>query len=112
MVNLADRLRILRQEKRLTQDQLGKMFGVGKSTISMYENENSTPDDELKKKLAEFFEVSLDYLMGSSDIKESADKILNKKEVIIDEYDDCLPSEAKKELKEFVEFLKHKYGKK
>lgn len=69
MANLSDRLRKLRQEKKLTQEQLGKILGIGKSTISMYENNNSTPDDELKKKITEFFNVSLDYLMGKSDIR-------------------------------------------
>lgn len=120
MANLKDRLKNLRNEKGLNQEDFGKIFGLVKSTISMYENGHSTPDDELKKKFAKFFNVSLDYLMGESDIKDSADKIIknaNDNEYTIalhnsDGYDADLPPEAREELKEYIEFLKHKYAKK
>lgn len=69
MSTLAKRIKELRQEKDLTQEQFGKLFGVVKSTVSLYESGKSTPDDELKKKIAKYFNVSLDYLMGFSDIR-------------------------------------------
>jgi transcriptional regulator with XRE-family HTH domain len=69
MITLSDRLKDLRKENNMTQSDLGKILGVGKTTISMYENGNSTPNDEIKIKIAEHFDVSLDYLLGKSTIR-------------------------------------------
>ena len=69
MSKLASRIKSLRKEKDLTQEEFGKLFGIVKSTVSLYESGKSTPDDETKKKIADYFGVSLDYLMGASNIK-------------------------------------------
>lgn len=69
MSTLSNRLKELRKENKLTQSDLGKILGVGKTTISMYENGNSTPNDEIKLKIAEYFDVSLDYLLCKSDVR-------------------------------------------
>jgi transcriptional regulator with XRE-family HTH domain len=66
MATIGDRIKQLRLENNLTQEEFGKIFGIVKSTVSMYESNKSTPDDELKKKIAEYFNVSLDWLMGVS----------------------------------------------
>lgn len=68
------RLRELRKEKGLTMKELGEMFGVSEATISLYENGKRTPNDALKKKLADFFKVSVDYLLGLSNYKNIFDK--------------------------------------
>jgi len=47
------RLRLLRVEKDLTQEELGKILGVGKTTISQYENETRKPDAEMLKFFSE-----------------------------------------------------------
>ena len=64
------RLRQLREEKNLTQTELGKIFNLSKQTISSYENGGSTPGQETLKRLADFFGVSTDYLLGHSSIRE------------------------------------------
>lgn len=69
MFTLADRIKELRKSNKLTQEELGKILGVGKTTISMYETSNSTPNDEIKLKISEYFNVSLDYLLGKTNIK-------------------------------------------
>jgi transcriptional regulator with XRE-family HTH domain len=68
MDTLADILKKLRKSNNLTQAELGKILGVGKTTISMYETGNSTPSDEIKLKIAEHFNISLDFLLGNSNI--------------------------------------------
>ncbi len=68
------RLRELRKEKGLTMKELGEMLGVSEATISLYESGKRTPNDELKKKLADFFKVSVDYLLGLSNYKNIFDK--------------------------------------
>jgi len=70
MATFSERLKKLRKEKKLTQEELANMLNVGVSTISMYETGKSTPNDEIKKKLADIFDVSIDYLIGRSDIRK------------------------------------------
>lgn len=62
MATLGQRIKQLRKEKNLTQEELGEILGVTKYAVSLYESNKSTPNDEIKKKLADFFEVSVDYL--------------------------------------------------
>lgn len=69
MATIGERIKQLRKEHDLTQEQFGNLFGVVKSTVSMYESNKSIPDDEMKKKIAEYFNVSLDWLMGRTDIR-------------------------------------------
>jgi HTH-type transcriptional regulator, competence development regulator len=64
---LGDRLRKLRLDKKLTQEELGKKINVTKVSISGYENGNRTPDTETLQKLADFFNVTTDYLLGRTD---------------------------------------------
>lgn len=64
-----DRLVILRKENNFTQDKLADELKVSKSTISMYEKGNRMPSYEMLEKIADFFNVDIDYLMGKSDIK-------------------------------------------
>ena len=113
MATFADRLKELRKSNNLTQEDLAKILGVGKTTISMYENGNSTPNDEIKIKIADYFNVSMDYLIGKTNIKESADDILNSNDFTIalhSEYDyDELPDEARKEIQNFIKYMKDKY---
>lgn len=54
----------LRKEKGLTQQQLGDIVGVGKVTISRYERHGREADYETLVKLARYFDVSVDYLLG------------------------------------------------
>lgn len=74
---IGERIRRLRREKDISQEQLGKMLNVGKTTISNYETGYSSPDNETLKKLAEIFDCTTDYLLGLSDIRNPADEIAN-----------------------------------
>lgn len=64
MSTLGSRIRELRLERKMTGDELGKVLGISKSTISLYEHNKSTPDDTIKKKICSYFDVSFDWLMG------------------------------------------------
>lgn len=70
MPKLSDRIKELRKSDDMTQEQFGQRFGVVKSTVSLYESGKSTPNDELQKKICEYFNISLDYLHGRTNIKE------------------------------------------
>ena len=64
------RLRQLRQSHHLTAEQLGKEFGVSKQTVSRWELGDRLPPLDVATALAEYYNVSLDYLVGLSDSPE------------------------------------------
>lgn len=67
MATFSEIFRALRIEKGLTQPQLADILGLNsKQTISDYENEKSQPNIELLVKIAKYFDVSTDYLLGVS----------------------------------------------
>lgn len=61
------RLKLLRTNKKMTQEELGKKINVTKVSVSGYESGNRKPDIETTQKIADFFEVSVDYLLGRTD---------------------------------------------
>lgn len=64
---LSKRLKTLRKERRLTQTDLAKRFGVTQQAIAKWESALSLPDYSTIARLAAFFEVSSDYLLGITD---------------------------------------------
>lgn len=63
-MSLGERIKYLRTEKDMTQEELGKLLSVGKSTISQYESNKSTPDAATISKIADIFNTTTDYLLG------------------------------------------------
>lgn len=62
-----DNLKALRESKKITQTQLGEHIGAKKSAISLWESGKRQPDQETLVRLANFFEVTVDYLLGRND---------------------------------------------
>lgn len=60
-------LRELRTQKGLTQAELSKALQVSASSIGMYEQGRREPDNETLGRIANFFHVSTDYLLGRTD---------------------------------------------
>ena len=67
MSNLSDRLRELRKSKGITQKALAHAIGMSTSGIQNYELKTRIPNVEVLIKLADYFDVSVDYLIGRSD---------------------------------------------
>ena len=63
----AEKISTLRNLKKLSQEALGKELGVTKATISRIESTNRAVSVDLLCALADYFDVSLDYLVGRSD---------------------------------------------
>lgn len=86
---IGDLIKKERINKGMTQGQLAKILDVSPSTIGMYEQNRRVPDTEMVVKMSEFFNVTTDYLLGStSDPKLTAkdEKDISKKlESILDE---------------------------
>jgi len=64
MVNLGEKIKTLRLEKHITQTEMARRIGVSKAMISSYELESRAPSYEILTKIAVFFSVSTDYLLG------------------------------------------------
>lgn len=64
-----DRLRRLRTERMLTQAALGEELGLSESTVCLYERGDREPSFNTLCRLADFFGVTTDYLLGRSDIR-------------------------------------------
>ncbi len=76
MATFGDRLRSLREETGTTQNELGDILHKGRSTISGYENFGKEPDFATAAFLADYFNVSVDYLIGRTDQKDNATRVL------------------------------------
>lgn len=72
------RLKELRLEKNITQEELADFLNVSKSTISLYENGVREPDLKLLVSIADYFNVSTDYLLGRIESDYLNDKDLLK----------------------------------
>jgi transcriptional regulator with XRE-family HTH domain len=62
----SDRLKELRKQRRITQVELADAIGVERSSIGKYEgNSHVMPSDDVKLRIAQFFGVSVDYLLDN-----------------------------------------------
>ena len=66
-MNFKTRLKELRTEKGMSQEEIGKLLNMSKMAISHWEKGNSEPSIEQLKFLACFFDVTVDYLVGFTD---------------------------------------------
>ena len=64
--SISTRLRQLREELHLRQDQVAQLMGVNKNAISTYENGTREPSLGMLVRLAHLYRVSTDYLLGRS----------------------------------------------
>lgn len=70
MVQLGERLKLLRKERGLKQREMAEQFGIALITYQCYEYASRTPDLPGIIAIADFFDVSLDYLVGRSETRE------------------------------------------
>ena len=70
MANFSERVTALRKESRYKQREMAEICGISLSAYQAYEYQKSYPDVPGLVRLADFFNVSLDYLMGRSDVRE------------------------------------------
>ncbi|SNT06210.1 DNA-binding transcriptional regulator, XRE-family HTH domain [Anaerovirgula multivorans] len=116
MSNFQNRLRNLRKALDLSQEELGQKFNLAKSTISQYELGKRTPDSIMLEKFADFFNVTVDYLLGRSEIKNPYDRDVSlvKEPSLETKYyhldKSRLPVEAIKQINEYIDFIKQKYN--
>ncbi len=74
-------LRELRDERKLTQQELADKLDVSRMSINFYESNRRTPDINFAIKAANFFNVTVDYLVGNSNVKAKEDHRYTKEQV-------------------------------
>jgi len=102
-----NRIKQLRTELNLTQESIAKILNVETAAISKYETERVPLKDEYIKKLANFFNVTSDYLLCISDVRNINQLPSNTSKYNIIDTDDFSKEEIE-ELKKQVEFIKWK----
>lgn len=95
-----NRIKFLREEKGIYQKDLAKLLNVSIPAINYYENEKRSLDTKSALILAEYFNVSVDYLLGKSNIRNSennADDLLDLAKVGFTKENYNPPTEKQKE---------------
>lgn len=95
-----NRLRELRIERNLLQSDIAKIIDKGERTVGFYETGERDMGTDTLKKLSEYFNVSIDYLLGKSDIR-------NPERININEIDVAFSSGIKGLNKENQEIAKN-----
>lgn len=104
---IGERLLELRKDAGLTQDDLAAILKINKHSISSYERDKSEPPDAIKIAMAQYFDVSIDYLLGMTDNPAPAHKRRNA--VLLPS---AFPEERLPELRDYVNYLIYKSRKK
>lgn len=114
-----DIFKALRTEKKLSQQELADQMQINRSTYARYETSQTQPDFETLAKLARFYDVSIDYLLGHSDTKHTYTALTPTQKSILDFFENS-PSlsfdeaeaetlqKALQDLETYYEFLKFK----
>lgn len=66
-----NRIKLLREEFKISQEELAEKLELSKGIISLYETESRKPSYEVLIKLSKIFNCSIDYIMGISDVRNS-----------------------------------------
>lgn len=86
---LGTRLKELREEMNKTQKDIAKVFGITNFQLSRYESGQSNPDPDLIKRFAEYYDVSTDYLLGLTSLKNY--RMFENAGITDDEYKNLIP---------------------
>lgn len=95
MQKFSTRLISLRKERGLTQEEMAKAINKKRSTLSGYETEGKEPDLETVCFLANFFDVSTDYLMGYSNERNHVEQVFYNDRVNFERHFKALPPELR-----------------
>lgn len=104
-MTFGERLKQLRTDAHMTQNELGKIIRLSGRMIGFYEKGTSYPQDpQVIIHLAQIFGVTLDYLFGISNVK-------TRKEIdeVVSQYEQMSDKE-RKNLKQYLAFLKQEQG--
>ena len=102
---LSDRLISLRKENNLSQYKLAEKLGFSRGLISNYEQGRREPDYNTLLIFADFYDVSVDYLLGRTEDKNSVHNKSDLSNELLIAIND-LSTESKDELERYIKLLK------
>ena len=104
-----ERLKAMREEKGISQQKLAEKIQTNQQNIHRYENGFYEPDIATLKLLADFFETSIDYLVGNTEIRHKIEAVkpfdLNSDEELLIEKYRRLRSNARKSIMNMIDTL-------
>ncbi len=106
----AERLKKLRTEKGKSQREVAEVLGLETSSYGKYEVSGVMPPADKLEILADYFDVSIDYLLGRTDYKnyDLPDDVIT---VALHRADGELNEEGKEELLKYIDYLRERYKK-
>ncbi|MBD0379770.1 helix-turn-helix domain-containing protein [Paenibacillus sedimenti] len=117
MTKYGDRIALLREKHALTQEELAHKLGISRASLSHYETSRREPDYDTIAKIASFFHVTIDYLLGRTnksdivldqDVREFVDQLELSDDAILEKFsltvdgNKLTPEEAKR----FIAFVR------
>lgn len=93
-----NRLKNLRSEKRITGEEFGKVLNVTKVAVSNWESDRRFPDQDTLKNIADYFDVSIDYLLCRSNLRNTINDEVSKTNTTFDIIENSEANEKVKEL--------------
>ena len=104
-----NRMKLLREQHNLSQTDLAKILNISRQSYNFYENEKRDPDTTMLIRIADFFNVSLDYLLGRTNAPSpiTQEKTSSHQEEVLRDIEDITPEMAS-EVRQFINYLKHK----
>ncbi|MGG2943015.1 helix-turn-helix transcriptional regulator [Bacillus safensis] len=108
---LSKRIKSVRKDKGLTQEELAKRLKTTKGTISNYENGHSTPSNVMLKDLADVLNTTTDYLLGRTEniFSEQVESVFNDPDLQTAFKDASdFSEEARQETINFINYIKQK----
>lgn len=106
-----NRLKFLREEKGLLQSDIAKFLGISTSAVGFYENGKRDMSPETIIKLAEYFNVTTDYLLCKTDVRnpgKQIDDILNEAMIGMSKEDyEKLTETQRKQIRDFAIYIKN-----
>ncbi len=100
---IGERLLELRKDADLTQDDLAAILKINKHSISAYERNKSEPPDAIKIAIARYFNVSIDYLLGLTEVPMPIEK-----QAPLLRLPSAFPSHRLPELVDYMDYLIYK----
>lgn len=104
-------LKKLREEKGLSQQKLATCFDLTQQSIHKYETQDVEPDISTLKRMADYFDTSIDYLVGYTDIRHKIEPVttfdLNKQESKLVEQYRLLSTKSRKIIDDLVSDILH-----
>lgn len=101
-----NRIKFLREELNMTQQELADKLDGAKSTVAMYEKGDRKPSMEVLLKLSGIFSCSIDYILGKSDIRNPEIAGLDKLQIGLSTKDySNITDEQLKQIEDFAKYV-------